>query len=453
MEGCRLSQKGSRFLVLALAIAGVLAAGCGSSEEQADALGGGDGAGGAPPVVDLPPTVFPLPGDEGSSGVVLGLLENHFLGGVNNTVRAVGRTANGKHIVVGAFSKRIIRYNADGSLDTAFNAAIGSGANNEILSLLVLPDESIIIGGRFTAFNGVATPRLARINADGSVNVAFTTNLGAGPSGGTVEVQSLALAGDGGFYLAGPFKKWNGEPAAYDGGIHKFSTEGQRLGFQLPGALAPANSSQSYVLHVQASGALVVGCRQSTTVGGQPVNGLFRVMADGSLDTSAGFAPTTGRRLIESGSFVRSLYSDAGGRLYVGGSFTQFVDGAGNNYSAPRLMRLDGQTGAPDLDFLVGLGVGFNGDVYAITEQQNGDLFIGGGFTMVQGAVAGGLARLKVDGTLESSFTSVLQPNGASLGFNNIVRVLNYDSQGRLVVAGQFTKLNSITVGRLLRLY
>jgi uncharacterized delta-60 repeat protein len=60
------------------------------------------------------------------------------------------------------------RYNANGSLDSSFNAGIG--ANGVINALIVLPDGKIMIGGKFTAFNNQPRANLAKLNADGSLN-------------------------------------------------------------------------------------------------------------------------------------------------------------------------------------------------------------------------------------------------------------------------------------------
>jgi hypothetical protein len=75
------------------------------------------------------------------------------------------------------------RYNANGSLDSSFNAGIG--ANGVINALIVLPDGKIMIGGKFTAFNNQPRANLAKLNADGSLNA---TTYAANP-----DVLSLTL--------------------------------------------------------------------------------------------------------------------------------------------------------------------------------------------------------------------------------------------------------------------
>jgi len=51
--------------------------------------------------------------------------------------------------------------------DFKFNT--GSGANEEVYSICLLPDGKSLIGGRFSTYNGVQRNKVARLNADGSV--------------------------------------------------------------------------------------------------------------------------------------------------------------------------------------------------------------------------------------------------------------------------------------------
>ena len=39
--------------------------------------------------------------------------------------------------------------------------------------LVIQPDGKILVGGSFTSYNGVPSPRLIRLNADGSRDTSF----------------------------------------------------------------------------------------------------------------------------------------------------------------------------------------------------------------------------------------------------------------------------------------
>jgi uncharacterized delta-60 repeat protein len=99
-------------------------------------------------------------------------------GGTNNVVLNMALQPDSKIIVVGNFTtyrgvsaNRIVRLNQDGSMDTSFNS--GAGANNSIRIAMIQPDGKIIIGGSFTSYNGTAVNRIARLNADGSLDTSF----------------------------------------------------------------------------------------------------------------------------------------------------------------------------------------------------------------------------------------------------------------------------------------
>jgi uncharacterized delta-60 repeat protein len=75
------------------------------------------------------------------------------------------------NVVNGTNRNSLARFNADGTMDTTFNT--GSGANNIIYGIDLQPDGKILVSGAFTTFNGVTVGRIARLNADGSLDQNF----------------------------------------------------------------------------------------------------------------------------------------------------------------------------------------------------------------------------------------------------------------------------------------
>jgi hypothetical protein len=51
---------------------------------------------------------------------------------------------------------------------------VGSGADGIVEAVLLQSDGKIVIGGRFSNFNGSSCNRLARLNADGSLDTVFS---------------------------------------------------------------------------------------------------------------------------------------------------------------------------------------------------------------------------------------------------------------------------------------
>src|SRR5205814_4419806 len=114
---------------------------------------------------------------------------------------------DGKVIAAGRFTfannvarNRIARFNFNGSLDTTFDP--GTGADGEITTAVLQPDGRIVVGGRFTSFNGFTHNRVCRLNANGSVDQSF--GLGNGIN---IAVFALALQTDGRILVGGQFSQ------------------------------------------------------------------------------------------------------------------------------------------------------------------------------------------------------------------------------------------------------
>jgi len=109
----------------------------------------------------------------------------------------------------GQLRNRIVRLNANGSVDRTFDPGIGP--NNNVRSVALQPDGKMIIGGIFTTVQGVPCNRLARLNRDGSLDRSFDTSRGLDGS-----VWNICLQKDGKILVGGYFKAYNGVPC---GGI------------------------------------------------------------------------------------------------------------------------------------------------------------------------------------------------------------------------------------------
>ena len=90
-------------------------------------------------------------------------------------------------------------------------------------------------------------------------------------------------------------------------------------------------------------------------------------------------------------------------------------------------------------------GVGFDDDVYSIALQSDGRIIAGGIFSTVGGQPAYRVARLLSNGVLDPSFT----PSG---GANSAVRAVVSQSDGRVVVGGDFTVVNGVFRNAIARL-
>jgi uncharacterized delta-60 repeat protein len=98
---------------------------------------------------------------------------------------------------------RILRLNSDGTLDREFSP--GTGTNGSVNAVALQADGKILIGGDFRNADSPQSGRIARLNADGTVDASFDIGLGAdGP------VNALAIQPDGSILVAGSFTNING---------------------------------------------------------------------------------------------------------------------------------------------------------------------------------------------------------------------------------------------------
>jgi len=141
-------------------------------------------------------------------------------------------------------------------------------------------------------------------------------------------------------------------------------------------------------------------------------------------------------------SDVNTIDVQSDGKVLIGGAFTSF-----NGNTRNRLVRLNSD-GTEDTSFYTNLGTGFSfGNVNHIGIQSDGKILVGGGFLFLNGVARVCLVRLNSDGTVDTSFYTNL---GTS--FNSTVNELHIQSDGKILVGGQFTSLNGTTRNRFVRL-
>jgi uncharacterized delta-60 repeat protein len=138
--------------------------------------------------------------------------------GFNTTaIYTVGIQSTGKIIVGGNFSiysgstnNYIVRINTDGTKDTTFNIGTGFGANG-VVALKVLADDSIIAYGSFTTYSGSASPRIIRLNPNGTKDTTFapTTGFDLNPNAPGY-VQALSTDKNNNIYVGNQSTTYNG---------------------------------------------------------------------------------------------------------------------------------------------------------------------------------------------------------------------------------------------------
>jgi uncharacterized delta-60 repeat protein len=244
--------------------------------------------------------------------------------GFNAGLSDAARQPDGKIVLGGMFDiasaagrNRIARIHADGTLDLQFNP--GSGADNNVAAV-VLQDEKILIGGSFLAVSGVEKRGLARLHSDGAVDTTFNRN-GAGVSNGVV--NKILLLGDGRVLIGGAFSGYNGAPR---NGVALLDRDGN-----LQAAFNPGTGPNGPVraLAQQEDGKFLIA-GDFTAFAGQARGRIARLNPNGSLDPV--FAPGSGFN----GPVLAMLIQPADGKIIAAGRFT-----AVDNEPRPFIARLN----------------------------------------------------------------------------------------------------------------
>ncbi len=162
---------------------------------------------------------------------------------------------------------------------------------------------------------------------------------------------------------------------------------------------------------------------------------MCRLLADGTLDPA--FTQWNSTLFTGRGDLI-ALQTD--GKILLGGRFTEIN---GTNYG--RIVRfnsdgsIDGTFNASTSGF--GNGVG----VTAITIQPDGKIIVGGFFTSYNGSPANSIVRMNADGTIDGGFSF-------GSGFNGGVSSIIQQADGKILVSGNFSKYNDVTVESIVRL-
>jgi uncharacterized delta-60 repeat protein len=330
----------------------------------------------------------------------------HSAAGILGYITSVALQADGKVLV--GHSSGISRLNSDGSLDSTFNP--GTKLLGYVASVTCQPDGKLLVG--YNSDNS----RIYRLNSDGSQDTNFIASLGCvfKDDGCGVGVSSIAVQSDGKVLIAGYFYTENGTNVNH--GIARLNSNGSLDSSFNPGtgAFIVCNS-----VVLQPDGKVLIGGGFST-VNGQNRNGIARLNANGSLDSS--FDPGTGAN----GS-VLSVALQSNGKVLIGGDFS--------------IARLN-SNGSTDGTFNPGAGVSGR-YVFSIALQPDGKILIGG--SLESGSALGRIARLNGDGSLDGSFNT-----GA--GVNNLVVSLIAQPDGKVLLGGNFTTVKDLARSGMARL-
>ncbi|RED24742.1 putative delta-60 repeat protein [Flavobacterium cutihirudinis] len=409
-----------------------------------------------------------------------GSLDTSFAIGIGSTsnIMSAKILSEGRILLVGNFDKfngisanRIICLGADGQVDTNFLA--GSGFNDDVSVAIIQPDGKILLGGKFTSYNGTLANRIIRINNDGSVDTTFFA--GSGFTDGAVVALKQDIAGN--LMVGGSFTgSYNGEgvnrvcllnsngrllndidfgagPATASVYALENDVEGSwYIGGSFlvfdglnQGRLAKINADHEYDTGYLSSGIgfdnsvykvipldnrKMIVCGNFKKFNGEMVSRITKLSEDGTVDATFNMAQFGANNLIKTADIQLDR------KIIIGGNFTRYNDTALN-----RILRIQSD-GSIDPTFNIGNGA--NSQIYALSIQPDQKVIIAGNFTRFNDLPAGRIIRLLPDGSRDLTFNSS--------GTDAVIEVLLIQPDGKILIGGRFTNFNGAPVSHLVRL-
>ncbi|MBX3410590.1 MAG: immunoglobulin domain-containing protein [Phycisphaeraceae bacterium] len=435
--------------------------------------------------------------------------------GTDYSVYALAVLPGGEMIAGGRFNtaggvgaSRIARYNPN----TGVWSAMGEGVTinlphytAEVWSLAVLSDGDVIVGGLFTTAGGVAAKNIARYNP----STGEWSALASGTEGGGV--RALAVLPGGDVVVGGQF--W----AAGGADVRNIARYNPATGVW--SALDPILNSDVYALLVLPGGdVLVAGDYGGSIALFDPATGSGQILDTGMNDFASALAMMPEGEVIAGGGFTtageRVAFSLARWNLFSGG-WSPLVDITGvddqvdalavlpdgdviasgwfttaGGVEANSVARYNPTTGIwsalgsgiarrwdvetlaiaplPNGDVILGgrfsvaggvaanniaryspatgvwsaMGSGVVGSVYSFAVLPGGDVLVGGGFTTAGGIAANGIARYNTDTGVWSALGS---------GVNGAIFALAVLPGGDVVVSGSFSTAGGIPASNIAR--
>lgn len=376
-----------------------------------------------------------------------GTLDTTFQGSFNTSasqylVYDVKVLSNDKILVGGGGSSTIpiiFRLDSNGVLDNTFSLPVSSIGNfsGGLNVITVQPDGKILIGGNIYYTQSLGSGGyigLLRLNADGSEDTTFPhlmTNVNAHL------VKAIALQPDGKIIVGGAFLR----------GVERFNADGTldtTFNVGGDGIVLPNQIDGVRAVALQPDGKILIGGNFQKYNGDATKKYFLRLNNDGTIDST--FNMGAGALDI-----VNTITVSPIGKIIIGGRFTKY-----SGLSLVRIARINAD-GTPDTTFnpaaFVAASIsGANDEIFSLYLQVDGKIVIGGSFKKYNNNSRNGLTRINADGSIDYTFnvgTGLSRGQFVGVGYAN---ALTAQSDGKLLVGGEFISYNNISAINLIRL-
>ena len=273
----------------------------------------------------------------------------------NGAPSSFGFQSDGKIICGGNFDSfdgnlvnHIVRLNTDGSYDSTFT--VGTGFTGPVRALKVLSDDSILVGGGITEFDGFPVSYLVKLTSGGTIDNTFT-----GSPDNTVE--SIVVQPDNKIIIGGGFENYGIYGANF---LARINSDGS-----YDNTFDTTSGFNNIVaeLALQSDGKLVCGGAQFTSYSGVPANRIIRLNSDATIDYTFSYGSGFNAQVLNV-----AVQSD--GKILASGQFTTY-----SGISSYKIIRLNSD-GTKDDTFVNGLT--FSNGALWISQLQYNRIVISG---------------------------------------------------------------------------
>lgn len=408
---------------------------------QTCAVSNANGTIGDSDITDVRVVCFTQP-PSGSLDVTFGS-DGRVTTGLPSAADAIALQSDGRIVALG--SNRLARYNADGSLDATFGSAgqvtvSFSGVQDEALDVALQGDGKIVAVGasRPGGVNARDDFAIARFNADGTVDTAFGT---AGRAyvdfaGGHDDATAVIVQPDGGILAIG-YAATDVGGSAFDFAVARLTTAGVLDATFDSDGRATANVAgeldRAYAAALQPDGAIVLAGEVRADRSDPGDVGLARFTANGAPDTTFGSGGTVHISYAADSDQAVDVAIQGDGKIVIAGNA---LVGSTADFLIARLNSDGGRDASFGTAGLVTTPFGTLQDFARAVVIQLDGAIVAAGQASSSTASDFGLVRVLSDGTFDSSFGG----GGALIvdffGSSDAARALALQPDGKIVAAG-----------------
>jgi hypothetical protein len=309
--------------------------------------------------------------------------------------------------------------------------------------------------GVFTSYNGVTVNKVARMNADGTLDTSFNPGvfeyLGSSQSYVTavVPLSNVIPAYAGKVLVFGIFDEIDNTPVPsgvalldHDGTLNTVDFSPATGGFDDASMTGLAiTEAQQY------TDGTIYAAGRFTTFNGYASPSLVQFLVQSNGLVMAGWMAQFQKfdQLQAVPALIQDFDISSAGIIYLTGSMTDYDSVAIGRVAA---LNLDG---SPDAVFMANVSTGFDAGAYSIRlNQAETKLAVGGAFSFFDGNLSASLAVLNVDGSMDMGFSA-----GMGAFFSTAAAAIvdvEFDAAGNIFAGGSFDTWNGTNAINLVKL-